>query len=120
MTADNSEGLREIDRRIAALVIFSSDGKILMGKKDPQKGGVYPDAWHIPGGGMEKGEELEDTAIREGEQEVLGLKIDKDMLHRLPNIGRGATVKTLESGERVWCKNLLINFFGSSGVVLAV
>ena len=106
MEQDNKENLREIDRIIAALVIFSSDGKILMGRKDPKKGGVYPDAWHIPGGGMESDDEddLFNTAIREGEQEVVGLKLTRDMLSQLPEVGHGATYRTLESGERVWCK----------------
>ena len=81
-----------------------------MGKKDPAKGGVYPNAWHIPGGGMEPTESLEDTAIREGMQEVRGLKLNRNMLVKLPITGSGATVKTLESGERVWCK-MEFNYF---------
>jgi 8-oxo-dGTP pyrophosphatase MutT (NUDIX family) len=27
-----------------------------MGQKDPNKGGVYSDYWHIPGGGVDNGE----------------------------------------------------------------
>jgi hypothetical protein len=42
--------MREIERTIVSALIFSQDGKLLMGKKDPAKGGVYPDCWHIPGG----------------------------------------------------------------------
>lgn len=47
----NPENLREITREIVSGLIFSADGKLLMGKKDPTKGGVYSDCWHIPGGG---------------------------------------------------------------------
>jgi 8-oxo-dGTP pyrophosphatase MutT (NUDIX family) len=53
---------------------------------------------------MEKGEALLDTAIREGQEEVNGLKLTKDMLVQLPTVGHGATTKTLETGEKVWCK----------------
>ena len=112
MARQNPENLREIDRVIAALVIFSSDESILMGRKDPKKGGVYPDAWHIPGGGMEPEDEgdLFKTAKREGEQEVVGLQLTRDMLTQLPQVGHGATYRTLGSGERVWCK-MEFNYF---------
>jgi 8-oxo-dGTP pyrophosphatase MutT (NUDIX family) len=100
--ADNPENLRVIDRVIASALILSSDGCLLMGRKDPAKGGVYPDAWHIPGGGVDDGESLEDAAIREVKEEV-GLDVTKDQLTPIPNIGHGATVKTI-GGERVWCR----------------
>lgn len=57
--------MREIHRIIACAVIFSKDGKMLLGRKDPAKGGVYPDCWHIPGGGVDEGESLLDAAKRE-------------------------------------------------------
>jgi len=100
---DNPEGLREIERVIASAVIFSSDGYVLMGQKDPARGGVYSDAWHIPGGGIEEGETLPEAAARETRQET-GLDIAADKFIPVPIIGSGATVKTLESGERVWCR----------------
>lgn len=100
----NKEKLREIYRKIASAIIFSKDGKMLLGKKDPSKGGVYPDDWHIPGGGVEENETLEDALTREITQEVIGLDISKYNLKKIPLIGKGETVKTLSSGERVWCK----------------
>jgi ADP-ribose pyrophosphatase YjhB (NUDIX family) len=48
--------MRTIHRTIVSALIYSNDGKLLMGKKDPAKGGVYNDCWHIPGGGIEEGE----------------------------------------------------------------
>ncbi|MDF2461740.1 MAG: hydrolase, partial [Candidatus Saccharibacteria bacterium] len=98
----NPENLREIERDIASALIFSADGYLLMGRKDPSSGGVYPDAWHIPGGGVEPGESLKQAAIREVEQEV-GLKLEPSQLKPVAT-GTGATAKTLPSGERVWCK----------------
>jgi 8-oxo-dGTP pyrophosphatase MutT (NUDIX family) len=87
----NVGNLREIDRIIASALIFSSDDYLLMGRKDPNKGGVYPTAWHIPGGGTD-GEAVEEAVIREVEQEV-GLKLKPDQLTPLPYIGTGATEK---------------------------
>jgi len=99
----NPENLREIERDIASLVIVSSDGYILMGLKDPKQGGVYPDFWHIPGGGLKPDESLEEAARREGLEET-GIDLSKTTLTPLPFTGHGATVKTLKNGERVWCK----------------
>lgn len=98
----NPENLREIERPIASLIILSSDGKLLMGRKDPAKGGVYPNAWHIPGGGIDKDESQEDAARREGFEEV-GIDLTNVELTPLLFVGRGETVKTLADGERVWC-----------------
>jgi len=42
--------MRTINRDIVSAVILSKDFKILLGKKDPSKGGVYASSWHIPGG----------------------------------------------------------------------
>ena len=37
MHKSNIKKLREIDRTIVAVIVMSSDGKILLGKKDPKK-----------------------------------------------------------------------------------
>jgi 8-oxo-dGTP pyrophosphatase MutT (NUDIX family) len=105
----NHENLPEIEREIASALIFDSDGRLLMGRKDLSKGGVYPNAWHIPGGGRDDNESLEDTVIRELREEV-GLTVTPDQLERLPRVGHGETTKTLRTGERVWCK-MNFNYF---------
>jgi 8-oxo-dGTP pyrophosphatase MutT (NUDIX family) len=106
---NNSDNLRQIERIIASVVIISSDGKILMGRKVPTKGGVYPDAWHIPGGGADEGESLEDAAKREALEEV-GIDLTNETMTPLAFIDRGGSPKTLSSGERVWC-NMTFNRF---------
>lgn len=100
----NPNNLREIDRNIASAIVFSSDGKLLMGRKDPSKGGVYSDSWHIPGGGVEPGENLEQAVAREVSQEVVGLDVTKYPTMHLLSVGEGASEKTLDDGEKVWCK----------------
>lgn len=55
--------MRKINRIIVAALIFSKDGKLLMGTKDPRRGGVYSDCWHLPGGGVEEGETLEQPSM---------------------------------------------------------
>lgn len=105
----NPDNLKEIDRPIASVVIISKDGKILMGRKDPSRGGVYPDAWHIPGGGVDEGESLEQAAKREALEEV-GIDLTSETIKLLPNIGQGESPKKLPSGEKVWC-NMTFNRF---------
>lgn len=95
--------MREIQRTIASALIFSKDGKLLMGKKDPTKGGVYSDCWHIPGGGMDDGETLEQTLKREVQEEV-GIDISFYNPVLIPEKGGGIAEKTLPSGEKVLCK----------------
>jgi ADP-ribose pyrophosphatase YjhB (NUDIX family) len=56
--------MRKIKREIVSALIFSGGGKIFLGKKDMKTGGVYCDCWHIPGGGIEDGENKRDALIR--------------------------------------------------------
>ena len=95
--------MRQIDRPIASAIIVSADGKILMGRKDPSKGGVYSKAWHIPGGGIDENESAEDAARREVLEEV-GLDLAGLELTPSPFTGVGETEKTLSTGEKVWVK----------------
>ncbi|MFA5871729.1 MAG: NUDIX hydrolase [Parcubacteria group bacterium] len=95
--------MREIQRTIVSALIFSKDGKLLMGKKDPGKGGVYPDCWHIPGGGTDEGETLEQALRREIKEEV-GIDISFYKAILIPEKGSGIAEKTLASGENVLCK----------------
>jgi len=96
--------MREIQRIIVSALIFSKDNKILMGKKDPAKGGVYSDCWHIPGGGVDKEDTFEKALIREVEEET-GIDISKYKIIALPYVGEGVSEKTLpETNEKVLAK----------------
>ena len=96
--------MREIFRTIVSALIWSKDGKLLMGRKDPSKGGVYPDCWHIPGGGVDEGETFETALIREVLEET-GLDVSGCIIKPLPFVGHGEAEKTLkETGEKVLCK----------------
>lgn len=95
--------MREIERTIVSALIFSKDGKLLMGKKDPAKGGVYSDCWHIPGGGIDEGENLEQALQREIKEEV-GIDVSPYHPVLIPEKDHGAAEKTLSSGEKVLCK----------------
>jgi 8-oxo-dGTP pyrophosphatase MutT (NUDIX family) len=103
-SGENVNNLRVINRVIVAAYIFSSDDKLLLGRKNPLKAGAYPDAWHIPGGGRESGESLADAMVREGGEEVIGLDLSRETLVELPFIAEGAAAKTLPNGEPVWCE----------------
>lgn len=94
--------MREIQRTIVSALIFSKDRKLLMGKKDPAKGGVYPDCWHIPGGGIDEGETLERALQREVKEEV-GIDVSAYNPVLVPEKGSGVAEKTLSSGEQVLC-----------------
>ena len=95
--------MREIQRTIVSALIFSKDDKLLMGEKDPAKGGVYPDCWHIPGGGIDKGETMEQALQREIKEEV-GIDISPYDPVPIPEKGSGIAEKTLSSGEKVLCR----------------
>ena len=95
--------MREIERTIVSAIIWSADGKILMGKKDPSRGGVYSDCWHLPGGGVDEGETMEQALVREVKQEV-GIDISQSKLTLLPYVGNGTAEKILkETSEKVLC-----------------
>jgi len=96
--------MRTIQRKIVSAIIFSKDGKILMGRKNPHGGGVYPDAWHIPGGGVDKGETEEQALKREVLEEV-GIDIGPYNIIKIPLISNGTAEKNLkDTGEKVMCE----------------
>jgi 8-oxo-dGTP pyrophosphatase MutT (NUDIX family) len=96
--------MRTIHRTIVSALIFSKDGKLLMGMKDPKHGGVYSDCWHIPGGGVDEGEMQEQALHRELLEEV-GIDTHNCTVALVDDQGTGESEKTLkETGERVICK----------------
>lgn len=95
--------LRQITRDIVSGVIMSSDDKILFGKQDTSKGGVYTDCWHIPGGGLEPDETKEEGLFREVMEES-GLDITKAEVKLIDDSMRGTAEKVLkDTGEKVIC-----------------
>lgn len=94
------ETLRTIKQLLVAAVIESSDGKILMGQKPPHPQAVYPDAWHIPGGGIDDGETEKQAILREVAEET-GIHTSDVTL--IDDKGTGEAVRTLKSGESVLC-----------------
>lgn len=96
--------MRTINRTIVAALIFSKDGKLFQGMKAPKEGGVYSDCWHIPGGGIEDGEDQKSALIREIREET-GIDIMSYVIGLVDDEGKGESEKTLkETGERVLCR----------------
>ncbi|MDD4937858.1 MAG: NUDIX hydrolase [Candidatus Shapirobacteria bacterium] len=95
--------MRTINRVIVSALIFSKDSKLFMGQKDTNKGGVYSDCWHIPGGGVDEGETKETALIREIKEET-GIDISSLEIKLVDNQGKGTSEKTLSTGEKVICE----------------
>lgn len=95
--------MRRIQREVVSALIFSQDEKLLQGKKDPRGGGVYADCWHMPGGGIEAGEDRLTALIREVKEET-GIDIFPYPIE-LIDIASGEAEKTIkETEERVICE----------------
>lgn len=92
--------MRTAQRRIVTAYIVSTDGKILLGKKDPAKGGVYPDCLHNPGGGVDVGE-TDDEALNREVIEETGIDIQSDQKTLIDITGIGQSEKTLKTGEKI-------------------
>ena len=92
--------MRKIHRAIVSALIYSKDNKLLMGKKDPNKGGVYHDCWHISGGGIDEGEDNLQALKREILEEV-GIDISDQKIDFVTDKDRGISEKTLPTGEKV-------------------
>jgi len=95
--------MREIERDIVSALIFSKDGKLFQGMKNAKKGGVYSDCWHLPGGGVNDGENKEEALKREVKEET-GIDISQYKIDLIDQEGRGESRKILKSGEEVLCK----------------
>lgn len=94
--------MRKINRQIVSALIISKDRKLLMGIKAPDKGGVYSDCWHIPGGGIEENEDKIEALKREVSEEV-GTDISQANIKLIDDMGKGMSIKKLGSGEEVEC-----------------
>lgn len=95
--------MKTISRQIVAALILSHDHKLLMVKKNPSHGGVYLNTWHIPGGGVEPNESLEEALVREVYEET-GIIHPKNKLRLVNGKGSNAAEKILQTGEKVWCE----------------
>ncbi len=96
--------MKEIERDIVCAMIWSADEKLFLGKKYADKGGVYIDCWHIPGGGMEEGENHE-TALRREMLEETGIDVSPYHPVMIDDLGVGESEKTLKTtGEKVLCR----------------
>lgn len=101
--------MRKINRDIVSAILVSKDSKIFLAKKNPKNGGVYIDCWHIPGGGVDEGEDLIGALKREVLEEI-GIDIEPYEIELFDNKGTGKSEKVLESGEKVMC-NMRFNVY---------
>lgn len=96
--------MRTIHRDIVAALIFSKDGKLFQGMKDPRGGGVYSNCWHIPGGGIDDAEDQIEALIREIREET-GINVSPESLELIDDKGTGESEKILKAtGEKVLCQ----------------
>lgn len=96
--------MRTIHRDIVSATIFSKDGKLFQARKNQSGGGVYIDCWHIPGGGIDEGEDKLSAIVREIKEET-SLDISSYSLELIDDLGTGTSEKTLkDTGEHVLCE----------------
>ena len=96
--------MKTIHRDIVSALLISKDNKLFMGMKDPNGGGVYADCWHIPGGGIDQGEDKKTALIREVIEET-GLDISHYQIELVSDQGKGvSTRKIKETGETARCE----------------
>lgn len=100
--------MRTIHRDIVAGLVVSKDNQLLFGMKNPGDGGVYPDCWHIPGGGIEPGETQQEALSRELREEA-SIDISNATVTLIDDTGTGRSEKRLkETGEVV---NVAMKFY---------
>lgn len=90
-----------LDPKLAAAVVIARNGRVLLGRRGP--GAARPGLWSFPAGFVERGERIEDAAIRETKEEV-GLDIIIDRLlglysHTGETVALAVYVATAVAGE---------------------
>ncbi len=91
--------MKKINRIIVSAVLVSKDKKVLLGKV--KEGGVYPDCWHIPGGGVDEGEAKLEALVREIKEEV-GIDISDFDKSLISDSDSGTAIKNdKKSGKKV-------------------
>ncbi len=84
------------DPKLAVAVLLEQDGKILLGRRSP--GALAGGKWSFPAGFVDRGERVEDAAIREVREET-GLAIRLDALLGLYSATGQSTVLAAYAGS---------------------
>lgn len=100
--------MKQKNRTIVSAVLVSKDKKILLGKV--RTGGVYPDCWHIPGGGVEEGEGMV-TAIEREIREEIGLDISTESKKLISDSDTGEAIKTDKNTGEKWLVKMSFNVY---------
>lgn len=66
--------LQLMKSRVIVVGLVEKEDKVLLGKK-AENVGPYPNTWHIPGGGINLGEETIEEALRRELREEAGIEI---------------------------------------------
>lgn len=94
--------MRTIHRIIVSAIIYSKDNMLFLGKKHKDKGGVYVDCWHLPGGGIHSSETRIDALKREVYEET-GIDINECSTELIDDKDKGESEKII-NGEKFCCK----------------
>jgi 8-oxo-dGTP diphosphatase len=94
--------MKTVKREIVAAMIISRDGKLLLGKKHADRGGVYVNSWHIPGGGIDVDERPKTALIREVQEET-GINVSHYPIKLYDDLGFGESER-IYKGEKVLCQ----------------
>jgi 8-oxo-dGTP diphosphatase len=86
------------DPKLAVAVIIEREGRVLMGRR--AQGVASPGKWSFPAGFVDRGERVEDAAIREVREET-GLDVRLDALFGLYSAAGEAVVLAVYAGTPV-------------------